>query len=137
MTHAARLEDVYGSVSLSTQLDVSQQYPRVHYRRNIYFGLFERSIARGQTRQESGDLPRLEKVDETDQHGGRIRTATRVNQVPDRIDNDYARLVLINQFVDRCQVHLQAVQRRSGGMKAEQTFLDPPLQIQADRTHIA
>jgi hypothetical protein len=42
MSHAARFEDIHRPGALAAKLDVTQQQPRVHQRRDVYIGLLQR-----------------------------------------------------------------------------------------------
>src|SRR4051812_27788732 len=53
------------------------------------------------------------------------------------VDDDHGRLELVDVAVHGREMHLQPIQRRTGGMDAEQTFPGPALQVDADRAHIA
>ena len=71
------------------------------------------------------------------QHGSRVLTISRLDQAADRIEDDYLGLELLDQFVKYRQVHLQAMECGPDGVEAEQVFLNPRLQVHANRAHVA
>src|SRR5687767_4123448 len=111
MGHAARLKDVKPPVALPVELDVAQQQPGVHQRGNAEFRPLKNRAARGQADEESGNLPRLEQVDQTEKHRVDLNAFSDGNEVADRVDDNRVRLEVLDVLVNRRQVRLETEQR--------------------------
>ena len=66
MGHAAGFQEVHGAVAFASQLDVAQQQPGIHQRRDADIGLL--GGAAGEAREHHRDLVGLEEVDQPHEH---------------------------------------------------------------------
>src|SRR5262245_4905351 len=79
----------------------------------------------------------LQEIDEAREHRARILRRAGEGEVVDRVDDEYLRLEVTDELVDRREVHLQSVEACAGCMEPQQPLLDPRLELQADRAHVA
>ena len=79
----------------------------------------------------------FQKIDQAEQHGLRIELAARRDQVADRVDDHHLVVELGNVLVHAGEVHLEAVKARTRRFDPQQALLQPRLDVDADRSHIA
>src|SRR5262245_27041659 len=90
-----------------------------------------------QMREHGRDLARLQEVDQAQQHRLRLLGGSGVDEVADRVGDDYGGLELLHHLVDPYQVHFQAVEGGSRGIYLDDALLDRWLEIHADAAHVA
>ncbi len=79
----------------------------------------------------------LQVVDLAREHGEHVGAGPDPQQVGDRIKDHHRRVELGDRRLHRQQVRLEPEQRRAKAAEREQALVDPTLQVDADRGHVA
>jgi hypothetical protein len=113
VVHAARLKHVQGAVPLAAQLDVAHEQPRIDQRRDGDLRGFQRCIARCQVGEQGGNVFSLQVIHQPHQHRLRLTDRASRQEVADWVEDHDLRFELLDQLVDRREVHFQAVLSRA------------------------
>jgi hypothetical protein len=90
-----------------------------------------------QRRHHRGDAAALEQVEVAGDRRRRGATGAGVGETCDCVQHHELGLVLVEQLVEHGEVFLEAECGGAYGAHLQQARVDPPLQVEADREHVA
>ena len=134
--HPAGLEHVQHPVVLAVALHGLDEQPGVDERRDLLVGLGRLSLG-GQAGEQRGDAPGLQEVDLPGEHRGHVGAGADAQQVGDRVHDDHGGIELADEPLHGEQVRLEAEQAGAEAAELQQAGVDPLLQVDADRGHVA
>src|SRR5947207_738828 len=137
VTHPARLEHVEPAVPLAARLERDQQEPGVDDRGDLDVGLLQLGPSVSETGQERGDPLHLEVIDQPGQRGLNIPLRRHRDQAADGVEHHDAWPKPFDRAVHAREMHLETVHRGASGLELEQATIDPLLEVDPDRSHVA
>ena len=116
---------------------VLTQEPGVDERGDLLVGLRRRSALGVEAGEQRGHALGLQEVDLAGEHRRHVGAGADAQQVRDRVHDDDRRVELADELLHREQVRLEAEQAGAEAAELQQAGVDPPLQVDADRGHVA